>query len=175
MLLVLAQHVSQLLFGAPTRRCVLCAISSSPTWFKPAKPFFTEFHTPPGQPLQTQEASEFKGAQGIMKRNGRFRASSSGSRDLEAAGKWGTRYVTWATWAVNLALGVAMRLLAPCAKRKKLRLVKRSIVMRKDRKGHRTRRVCLFCFWRCLHVFAIYLIVWLQEVWPHLLQIRLDA
>eukprot|EP00913_Durusdinium_trenchii_P010037 g9418.t1 len=45
------------------------------------------------------EASEFKGAQGIMKRNGRFRASSSGSRDLEAAGKWGTRYVTWATWA----------------------------------------------------------------------------
>ncbi|CAK9093945.1 unnamed protein product [Durusdinium trenchii] len=46
-----------------------------------------------------EEASEFKGAQGIMKRNGRFRASSSGSRDLEAAGKWGTRYVTWATWA----------------------------------------------------------------------------
>ncbi|CAL1143941.1 unnamed protein product [Cladocopium goreaui] len=41
------------------------------------------------------EASQFKGAQGVMIREGRFRASNKGSRDLEATGKWGPRYVTW--------------------------------------------------------------------------------
>lgn len=30
-----------------------------------------------------------------MIREGRFRASNAGSRDLEATGKWGPRYVTW--------------------------------------------------------------------------------
>ena len=41
------------------------------------------------------KASDFKGAQGVMIREGRFRASNAGSRDLEATGKWGPRYVTW--------------------------------------------------------------------------------
>eukprot|EP00438_Fugacium_kawagutii_P004564 Skav202822 [mRNA] locus=scaffold3852:113832:115656:- [translate_table: standard] len=30
-----------------------------------------------------------------MVRSGRFRASSAGSKDLKATGKWGPRYVTW--------------------------------------------------------------------------------
>lgn len=41
------------------------------------------------------EASDFKGAQGVMVRSGRFRASRAGSKDLQATGKWGPRYVTW--------------------------------------------------------------------------------
>eukprot|EP00435_Cladocopium_sp_Y103_P038544 s138_g10.t1 len=41
------------------------------------------------------KASKFEGAQGVMVRQGRFRTSDKGSRDLEATGKWGPRYVTW--------------------------------------------------------------------------------
>lgn len=41
------------------------------------------------------KASKFKGAQGVMIREGRFRASNKGSKDLGATGKWGPRYVTW--------------------------------------------------------------------------------
>lgn len=41
-------------------------------------------------------ASKFAGAQGIMVKSGKFRILSAGSRDLEATGKWGTRYMTWA-------------------------------------------------------------------------------
>lgn len=41
-------------------------------------------------------ASPFKGAQGVMVRPGVFRVESSGFQDIEATGKWGPRYVTWA-------------------------------------------------------------------------------
>ena len=41
------------------------------------------------------KASDFKGAQGVMIREGRFLATNAGSRDLQATGKWGPRYVTW--------------------------------------------------------------------------------
>lgn len=43
-----------------------------------------------------QVASKFEGAQGIMVKPRRFRILSTGSRDLEATGHWGTRYMTWA-------------------------------------------------------------------------------
>lgn len=41
-------------------------------------------------------ASKFAGAQGIMVKPKKFRILMAGSRDLEATGKWGTRYMTWA-------------------------------------------------------------------------------
>lgn len=40
-------------------------------------------------------ASDFAGAQGVMVKQGLFEVGSSGSRDLQATGKWGPRYVTW--------------------------------------------------------------------------------
>ena len=33
---------------------------------------------------------------GVMVKPGRFTTSNSGSKDLDATGKWGARYVTWA-------------------------------------------------------------------------------
>eukprot|EP00435_Cladocopium_sp_Y103_P011829 s1932_g3.t1 len=41
-------------------------------------------------------ASKFAGAQGIMVKPEKFRVLSAGSRDLEATGRWGKRYMTWA-------------------------------------------------------------------------------
>ncbi|CAE7198310.1 unnamed protein product [Symbiodinium natans] len=42
-----------------------------------------------------ERASQFDGAQGIMVKPGLFAKGSSGSRDIQATGKWGPRYVTW--------------------------------------------------------------------------------
>ncbi|CAE7505132.1 unnamed protein product, partial [Symbiodinium pilosum] len=42
-----------------------------------------------------QRASKFDGAQGIMVKPGLFKTGDAGSRDLQATGKWGPRYVTW--------------------------------------------------------------------------------
>jgi len=42
-----------------------------------------------------ERASKFDGAQGIMVKPGVFRKGDSGSRDIQATGKWGPRYVTW--------------------------------------------------------------------------------
>ncbi|CAJ1354120.1 unnamed protein product [Effrenium voratum] len=42
-----------------------------------------------------ERASEFQGAQGVMVKKGIFTKSQSGSRDLQATGKWGPRYTTW--------------------------------------------------------------------------------
>lgn len=42
-----------------------------------------------------EKASEFQGAQGVMVKPNIFSTSNSGSRDLDATGKWGPRYVTW--------------------------------------------------------------------------------
>ncbi|CAE7470540.1 unnamed protein product [Symbiodinium necroappetens] len=42
-----------------------------------------------------ERASKFDGAQGIMVKPGAFRKGDSGSRDIQATGKWGPRYVTW--------------------------------------------------------------------------------
>lgn len=41
-------------------------------------------------------ASPFKGAQGVMVKPNLFQVVQSGSQDIQAAGKWGARYVTWA-------------------------------------------------------------------------------
>jgi len=41
-------------------------------------------------------ASPFQGAQGIMVKSEAIQVGPSGSRDIEATGKWGPRYVTWA-------------------------------------------------------------------------------
>jgi len=41
-------------------------------------------------------ASPFAGAQGVMVNPSLFTVGDSGSRDIEATGKWGARYVTWA-------------------------------------------------------------------------------
>lgn len=41
-------------------------------------------------------ASPFKGAQGIMVKSDVIQVGPSGYRDIEATGKWGKRYVTWA-------------------------------------------------------------------------------
>jgi len=40
--------------------------------------------------------SPFKGAQGVAVKPGLFEVAQSGSRDIQATGKWGPRYVTWA-------------------------------------------------------------------------------
>mmetsp|Transcript_11448 Transcript_11448/g.21639 ORF Transcript_11448/g.21639 Transcript_11448/m.21639 type:complete len:472 (-) Transcript_11448:254-1669(-) len=42
-----------------------------------------------------ESASPFQGAQGVMVKSGLFNIISRGSRDLQATGKWGPRYVTW--------------------------------------------------------------------------------
>jgi len=41
-------------------------------------------------------ASPFAGAQGVMVNPSLFTVGESGWRDIEATGKWGARYVTWA-------------------------------------------------------------------------------
>lgn len=41
-------------------------------------------------------ASKFSGAQGVMVKPGLFTVGDSGSQDIGATGKWGTRFVTWA-------------------------------------------------------------------------------
>jgi len=40
-------------------------------------------------------ASDFQGAQGVVVKPGEFSVLERGSRDINAAGKWGARYVTW--------------------------------------------------------------------------------
>jgi len=40
--------------------------------------------------------SPFKGAQGVVVKPGLFEVGASGSEDIQATGKWGPRYVTWA-------------------------------------------------------------------------------
>jgi len=41
-------------------------------------------------------ASEFAGAQGVAVKPGVFRIGNRGKQDIQATGKWGPRYVTWA-------------------------------------------------------------------------------
>jgi len=41
-------------------------------------------------------ASPFKGAQGVSVKPGLFDVGRTGFRDIQATGKWGPRYVTWA-------------------------------------------------------------------------------
>jgi len=43
-----------------------------------------------------EAASPFEGAQGVVVHPGRFRVGRTGARDIQATGKWGPRYVTWA-------------------------------------------------------------------------------
>mmetsp|Transcript_30345 Transcript_30345/g.56893 ORF Transcript_30345/g.56893 Transcript_30345/m.56893 type:complete len:376 (+) Transcript_30345:51-1178(+) len=42
-----------------------------------------------------EQASKFSAAQGVMMKPGLFTTGETGSRDLQATGKWGARYVTW--------------------------------------------------------------------------------
>jgi len=41
-------------------------------------------------------ASPFEGAQGVVVKPGLFEVAASGSTDIQATGKWGPRFVTWA-------------------------------------------------------------------------------
>lgn len=43
-----------------------------------------------------EAVSPFEGAQGVVVHPGRFRIGRTGARDIQATGKWGPRYVTWA-------------------------------------------------------------------------------